>query len=199
MKRFAPVLTSCFLCFLLSMQVHQANAQPFNLNDNINPVELTLQEYHPTDSAKRGMINLSTVEQTTDTMYFFVKNLSMYAPVYFQVFAAGATAPLDVSLHKENWLKALQNGNTGDKKFWDTRFRTEGDFGIRVHATSLPAKYTVLVWEGKEANIKMPSPFVGYDKAKGGGFMAILKAYWMYILIALLAVAVVYLLVKRKK
>ncbi len=199
MKRITPVLASCILMLLLSMQVSNASAQPFNLNDNIIPVELTLQEYHPADSAKRGMISVSTVEQTTDTMYFFVRNLSMYSPVYFQVFASGSTAPLDVSLHKENWLKALQSGNTADKKYWETRFRTEGDFGIRVHATSLPAKYTVLVWEGKEANIKMPSPFVGYDKAKGGGFMAMLKAYWMYVLIALLVVAVVFLLVKRKK
>ena len=129
------------------MQVSNASAQPFNLNDNIIPVELTLQEYHPADSAKRGMISVSTVEQTTDTMYFFVRNLSMYSPVYFQVFASGSTAPLDVSLHKENWLKALQSGilqirNTGKQDSVQK--------GILVSACMPPVyRQSIQCWYGK--------------------------------------------------
>src|ERR1700704_5194459 len=101
-----------FLCLLF---VIKSEAQPFNLDDNIKPVELTLVNYKKDDPKAKGMINVTTVTQVKDTLYFFIKGFSMYSPAYFGITAEDGSSPIQVTLNKENWHQANKSGETDDK------------------------------------------------------------------------------------
>jgi len=96
-------------------------------------------------------------------------------------------------------LKPIQSGNTADSGHWEKRFKTEGDFGIRIIAKTKPAKYSIIVWNSKDITIDVPNAFKYKEGGTGGGGADFFKKYWMYILIGILLIAVIILLIKRKK
>lgn len=174
-------------------------AQPFNLNDNIQPVELNLVDYKKDDAKAKGRINITEVTQVKDTLYFFAKGFSMYSPAYFSITAADTTAPIQVTLNKENWHQANKTGETNDKGFWESSFKTEGDFGIMVVPKSKPAKYTLLIWNGDEAkDVGIASAFTTASATQSGqGF---LQKNLIYIIIgATLLLVISFIVIKRKK
>lgn len=195
------LLSLLFFVFLFS-----AEAQPFNLDPNIEPVELKLLPYSPKDPARemeKGRMNITRVTQVKDTLYYFVQGASIYSPVYVGVTSLDPANKVDVRLCKMNWKNLDRSGTTDEKGQWSAKFKTENDFGIMVIPQSKPAKYTLLVWVGNEAKLELP-PVLGADVKKedakkedgkgGGGTNMIL-----YIIIGVLAVAVAYLFIKRKK
>ena len=161
---------------LLSLRV-QLLAQPFSLDERIKPIELNFVNVDPPNKPLvKGRMNVTNITQTEDTMYFFGKGFSTYAPAYIVVTTKDKSVPLQIDLCKENWLTASRKGNTGEQGYWEDRFRTEGDMGIRVIAKTKPASYTILVWNGADYKVDGPSPF-SKDKpgSSGGGFMGVLK------------------------
>lgn len=174
-------------------------AQPFNLNDNIQPVELNLMDYKKDDAKAKGRINITEVTQVKDTLYFFAKGFSMYSPAYFCITATDATAPIQVTLNKENWHQSNTAGETNEKGFWETSFKTEGDFGIMVVPKTKPVKYTLLIWNGAEAkDVGITSAFS--DKAPAASTNGFLKNNLIYIIIgAVLLLVITFVVIKRKK
>ncbi len=188
------LLACCIICSVNAM------AQPFSLDDNIKPVELNFVKIDPPKKpTAKGRINVTNITQTQDTMYFFGKGFSMYAPAYVGVTAKDKSVPLQVDLFKENWLKANKSGNTGEKGFWEDKFRTEGDFGIRIIAKTKPAAYTIVVWNGDDVKVNVPSPFSKDKPGSSGGAMDFLKKNMLYIIIGLLVLVIGFLLLKFKK
>ncbi len=174
-------------------------AQPFNLNESVQPVELNFTEYKKegSDTAK-GKISMNTLSQEKDTMYYFIKGLSMYSPTYFSLNSADPGADIKVNLCKENWHTFHQTGAVKGKSIWKSNFKTEGDFGIMVIANKKPVRYVLLVWTGDEMKIEMPSVFKNGDakSLNGGGWF---KKNMLVIIIGVVAVLIIaFLLFKLK-
>lgn len=199
MKKITHLILSVVSIFALQ---NICSAQPFNLDDRIQPTELNLVDYKKDDTLRRGKINITEVTQNKDTSYYFVKGLSMFSPVYFGLTTKAEAGNIKINLCKDNWHKAEQSGETGDKGHWQANFKTEGDFGVMVIADKKPADYSIIVWMGNEAkDIGMPDPFKDSDgktagAKKGGNF---LKDNLMYIIIGLLVVIIGILIFKMKK
>ncbi|HEV7780178.1 MAG TPA: LPXTG cell wall anchor domain-containing protein [Chitinophagaceae bacterium] len=156
-------LLACFFA------VHDLLAQPFNLEESIQPVELNFTEYKKEGAEKpKGRISINTLIQEKDTMYYFIKGLNMYAPTYFSLNSKEADADIKILLCKENWHTAHRTGEVKGKSLWKADFKTEGDFGIMVVANKKPTKYALLVWTGEEMKVDMPSVFKGADDIKTG-------------------------------
>jgi len=64
------------------------------------------------------------------------------------------------------------------------KFKTSGDFGIRIAPDKLPAKYAVLVWVGNEVDVPFASPFklstkiAPEAKASGNLILYVVIGYW---------------------
>jgi hypothetical protein len=183
--------------FLWVLGAGSIQAQPFNLDTSIHPVELTWKPFVPKNGKGKGRMSIAAVSSLKDTQYYFVRGLSIYSPTYISVTAADKSKPVDVYLHKMNWINVLRKGNTGADGSWEEQFKTEGDFGIKVVPAEKPAKYIITVWTGDEVKMKLPTPFKAYDKSAGGGNW--LKKNYLYLIIGALALALVWVLLKRKK
>ena len=195
MKKRIPALL--ILLFIAGNTI----AQPFTMNPDIVPTELIMHPFKPAGADKlNGRISISSVTQVKDTLYFFVKGLSVYSPSYAGITVKDKSSSVDVGLFKENWLKPSKGGNTGEKGVWEEKFKTEGDLGIRVIAKTKPCEYSIVVWNGNDVDVAVPSAFNYKEGGTGGGGIGgFLKSNWLYILIGVLLVAVLFLLLKLKK
>lgn len=193
-------LVIVFVSFLFSYC--DLSAQPFNLNESVQPVELNFTEYKKEGEEKaKGRISMNTLSQDKDTIYYFIKGLSMYSPTYFSLNSADPGADIKVNLCKENWHAFHQSGTVKGKNVWKTNFKTEGDFGIMVIANKKPVRYVLLVWTGDEMKIEMPSVFKNGDAAsmnKGSWFNKN-RTVVIVAVIALLIIAFLLLKLKNKK
>src|SRR5690242_7626055 len=134
-----------------AVRAEAASAQPFTLDEKIKPMELKLQPYRGGgDGRADGRIYGAEITQTDPTQYFYVSNISIYSPDYVGITADDPSAAINISLHKDNWEQTTTKGVTGASGHWDAKFRTNGDFGIKITAARVPATYALLVWIGKE-------------------------------------------------
>ena len=200
-KNEAMKIKTYWLLLFISLLMMQEKimAQPFNLNDAIQPVELNFTEYRKEGEDKaKGRISMNTLSQEKDTMYYFIKGLSMYSPTYFSLNSTDPDADIKVNLCKENWHAFHQTGNIKGKEIWKSNFKTEGDFGIMVIANKMPARYVLLVWTGDEMKIEMPSVFksAGAAVLQGGGWFA--KNKLIVIIGAAALLIILFLLYKLK-
>ena len=199
MKKRTGFTRTIILLFCL-FSVHDLLAQPFNLDENVQPVELNFAEYKKEGEEKaKGRISVNELTQDKDTMYYFIKGLSMYAPTYISVNSKEADADIKINLCKENWHVAHRSGEVKGKSLWKENFKTEGDFGIMVVANKKPTKYALLVWTGDEMKIDMPSVF----KEGGGDTKAATKSSgnknMLFIIIGVVGLAVIGFLVYKLK
>ena len=188
------------LPLVLTCIVHSLAAQPFNLDENVKPVELNLYPFNPPDQPKaKGRLNVTQITQVKDTLYFFAKGMDIYSPAYIGITCKDKNSPLDVRLCKGNWHQFSREGTTGNGGHYELSFKTEQDFGIMVIAHNKPAEYSLMVWSGDEAKIEIPTVFSN-DKstAAGGGGGGFFKKNMLYIIIGLLVVVVGFLFIKLK-
>jgi len=148
-------------CVLLAMvgAARTAAAQPFTLEQKIRPTELKLQPYGARGSRAEGRLYAAEITQTEPTQYFFVQGLSIYSPSYVGITGEDPSATLAVSVHKETWEQAHRHGDVAANGKWETKFKTSGDFGVKITADHVPAKYALVVWSGAEVEAPIPSPF----------------------------------------
>jgi len=200
-KRLLHCKTSALLLVILFCAGKSSFAQPFSLDERINPIQLNLIDYKKNDPKAKGKICVADITQTKDTMYFFANGFSIFSPAYFGITGNAGSPEISVSLHKENWLQPNHKGTTNEKNHWEKKFRTEGDIGIMVVPKKIPATYAIVLWVGDEVKLDMPSPFKKNDgSASGsGGSGNFFSKYWMYLLIGLLVLVVAFLLLKMKK
>jgi len=180
-----------------------AKAQPFNLTESVQPVELVFTEHKKEGAEKaKGRISLNTLDQERDTMYYFIKGLSMYSPTYFSINSADPAADIKVNLCKENWHSFHQTGEVKGKEIWKSQFKTEGDFGIMVIANKKPVRYVLLVWTGDEMKVEMPSVFKVANGAvipEGGWLKRNMTAVAIGAAVLLLLLFLVFKLKKKKQ
>ena len=154
-KKMYKYLIVSFFMFLINASI----AQPFTLNKNIKPVELKLIPYKQKDSTYNGKINITTVTQKEDTLYFFVRGLSMYQPTYIGFDSKDKKLQTKIFLCKDNWKIANKTGQL-ENGYWFEKFKTEGSYGIMVVKSKPTDVYNIMIWVGKEIlNRKLPSPF----------------------------------------
>ena len=192
----------CFLLAVCLFACQRLIAQPFSLTESVQPVELNLTEYKKDgDDKARGRISVNTYQQDKDTLYYFVKGLSIYSPTYFSLNSSDPDADLTVNLCKENWHNNHQAGEIKGKGIWNSKFKTEGDFGIMVIAHKKPAKYVLLVWTGEEMKIEMPSVFKTANAADlgGGGWLGRNKMAVIIGVAVLLIVSFLFFKLQKKK
>jgi hypothetical protein len=176
---------------------NQTNAQPFTLDDRINPQELKLEDYKKDDAKAKGRISSTAFMQDADTAYYWIQGISIYSPTFFTITASDPAADLKISLYKENWKQAHKTGEIKGKGKWNTNFKTEGDFGIQVITAKKPVRYALLVWVGDEVKVDIPSPFKNGAGTSGGGWI---KKNMILLIVALAAIAIIgFLLFKLKK
>lgn len=185
---------------LLLFSALHIKAQPFNLDENVKPVELKFEEYKKEGEAKaKGRISVNTLTQEQDTAYYFIQGLNMYAPTYFSLNSNQPDADITIKLCKENWKTFHRTGEVKGKALWKSDFKTEGDFGIMVIANKEPVTYVLMVWTGDELKVEMPSVFKQADSAatSGGGWF---KKNMTLVIVAAAALLIIsFLLVKLKK
>ncbi|MEM7087132.1 MAG: LPXTG cell wall anchor domain-containing protein [Bacteroidota bacterium] len=176
-----------------------ALAQPFTLDDNIKPVKLELLAFED-DSLNigKGKINMTEVTQVNDTLYFSVYGVSIYSPIYVGINATDPDKPLDISLHKMNWINADRKGKTDANGEWEDSFKTETDFGIRVISKADSTNYGLIVWAGDEADLDLPQLF-DPEPQEEGGLLELLKENILYIIIGILLLIILYFFMKNKK
>ena len=184
-----------FACALISVR---AMAQPFTLDQKVKPTELTLQPYRGADKRLEGRLYGVEVTQTEPTQYFFVQGLSIYAPDYVGVTGEDASAHLAVSVHKETWEQAHRKGDVDATGHWNATFKTSGDFGIKVTADHVPAKYALVVWSGKDVDAPIPSPFTRGAPHKTAQTLQANNTI-LYVIIALLAGALIGVVFMKSK
>ncbi len=173
-------------------------AQPFTTDKKLKPIQLKLNEFNPpSDPRAHGKLSITEVTQKEQTLFFFVKGVSIYSPVYVSLQSADAvSSAIDVSLHKLSWTRAERSGTTDASGHWEDQFKTENDFGVRVVAKTRPASYRLMVWVGDEPKSELPPVFRRADSPTGGN---VLKENVLYIVIAGLVMLVLALLLKFKK
>jgi hypothetical protein len=148
------------LLFFTLISTTKIIAQPFNLDKKIVPVELIMLDVQPEGKPLlNGKMNLSTITQTDDTMYFFVKGAGIYQATYFSYTGFDDKQKPTLYLCKNNWKKPEKIADIKNGK-WSTTFKTEGSFGVMVVKNTPTCKYDLLTWISVECtNFSMPSPF----------------------------------------
>jgi hypothetical protein len=174
-------------------------AQPFTLDEKIKPVELKLDEYKTDDPRAQGRIAQAFFTQTENTQYYFVRGISIFSPDYVSITTDDPSAGIKISLHKDNWDQAVASGQTGGGGHWETSFKTSGDFGIKVVTDKLPARYSLVVWVGKEVSLRLPSPFTQSAGLAGGGHGFSSNVLLMAIGVLVIIVAALAVLLFRSK
>lgn len=185
---------------LLIFSALHIKAQPFNLDENVKPVELKFEEYKKQGEEKaKGRISVNTLTQEQDTAYYFIQGLNMYAPTYFSLNSNQKDADITIKLCKENWKTFHRSGEVKGKSLWKSDFKTEGDFGIMVIANKKPVTYVLMVWTGDELKVEMPSVFKPADASSAGGSGWVKKNMTLVIVAAAALLIIAFLLVKLKK
>jgi hypothetical protein len=185
---------------LLFFSALHVKAQPFNLDENVKPVELKFEEYKKKGEEKaKGRISVNTLTQEQDTAYYFIQGLNMYAPTYFSLNSNQPDADITIKLCKENWKTFHRSGEVKGKSLWKSDFKTEGDFGIMVIANKKPVTYVLMVWTGDELKVEMPSVFKPADASSAGGSGWLKKNMTLVIVAAAAILIIAFLLVKLKK
>lgn len=192
--------TTFFLfAFLLVMQMNGL-AQPFSLDDRINPRELVFEPYKKEGAEKaQGRISMNQLTQDADTAYYFIKGLSMYSPTYFSLNSSDPGADIKVLLCKENWKTFHHTGEVKGKGIYKNNFKTEGDFGIMVVANKKPANYVLMIWTGDEIKVELPTVFKGADGTSGSSSGGWFKKNMTLVIVAVVALLVISILLVKLK
>jgi hypothetical protein len=187
------------MCLLIAGgTARTATAQPFTLDEKIKPTELKLEPLRSGDPKTDGRVYGATITQTQPVQYFFVQGVSIYSPVYVGATVDDPSSSAQIEVHKETWDQANLHGDTGGSGHWDAKFKTSGDFGIKVTSDRPQTKYALLVWVGNEVNAPIPSPFT-----RSGGSVRAARSSAnvnvLYIIIALLVGALIAVVLMKSK
>jgi len=115
------------LCFLLLGLAFSSNsfAQPYTLDPAVKPIKLEFQTYEPPNEPKaKGRMNITEVNQTKDTMYYYMNGVSIFSPTYFSIDTDDPDANVRAGIFKTTWTKAHRGGKTDKKGHWNTSFKT---------------------------------------------------------------------------
>lgn len=130
---------------------------------------------------------------------YYVRGTDVSAPFSVQVIAASTARPLDVSLHRQNWGKAVHTGSTGNTGAFVFEGRAHGDVGVQLTSPDgQPARATIVFWQGTPAPPGMARVYTNpsFEGASAGGRSAAGSdggSLVLYVIAGLLAVIVIFL------
>ena len=134
--------------------------------DEIKAIKLDYGE-RPGKEGRFASVEL-TVSSTPARYY--VRGTNVSAPFSVQVIAAARSRPLDVTLHRHNWGKAVQSGSTGGDGSYVFEGRAYGDVGIQLTSPDgSPARATVVFWQGAPATPSLARVYSNPEIAKAAG------------------------------
>ena len=139
---------SIWLLLLISLAHAQSIAQPFNLTESVQPIELNFTEHKKEGEEKaNGRISVNTYNQEQDTAYYFIKGLSLYSPTFFSLNSSDPGTDIKVNLCKENWHSFHQSGAVQGKEIWSAGLKQKAISGSwLLPKRSLPGMYC---WYGQ--------------------------------------------------
>ncbi|PKP80719.1 MAG: hypothetical protein CVT79_13965 [Alphaproteobacteria bacterium HGW-Alphaproteobacteria-18] len=163
--------------------------------DEVKAVKLEYAERPDKD----GRIAAAEFTVSDTPVRYYVRGTNVSAPFSVQVIAASKARPLEVTLHRQSWGKAVQSGSTGREGSFVFEGRAYGDVGVQlVSPDGSPARATLVLWEGVPAPPDLARVYINPEMAAGdqagfpgrqsGGTSPIL-----YVIAGLLAVIVVFL------
>ena len=151
---------------------------------------------------KDGRFAATEVTVSHTPVRFYVRGTDVSAPFSVQVIAAATARPLDVTLHRQSWGKAVQSGTTGSDGSFVFEGRAYGDVGVQLASPDgAPARATIVFWQGTPAPPNMAQVYVHPDMTGVPGSSAGSRllptdgegAFILYVIAGLLAVIVVFL------
>ncbi len=167
--------------------------------DEVKPKKLDYAE-RPGKDGRFAAVEVTLAETP---VRYYVRGTNVSAPFSVQVIAASAARPLDVTLHRQNWGKAVQSGATGRSGAYVFEGRAHGDVGVQlVSPEGVPARATIVFWQGEPAlpsmatvytNPKILAASEGGEGAARDAGSAAGPGWIMYVIAGLLAVTVIFL------
>jgi hypothetical protein len=181
-----------------ALLVNSASAQPFNLDPAIEPGELKFTEHYKSGNDKAdGRISLNALTQLTDTAYYFIGGMSMYAPTTVSIRSQNDSSNIKIALFKENWKAVLKSGEIKPTAPWETTFKTEGDMGIRVITDKKPTDYTLMIYTANDIDFEVPTAFTK-KKVEGSNFINWIKKNALLVGAAVIILILLFLVLRKR-
>lgn len=136
-------------------------AQPFTLDENLNPTLLELQDVKDIEGAK-GIFASHILPGGSD-QYYSISGFDALQVLDVHIFSLEDNNQLKIDLVKTNWKQIeksseLQNANDGIVNF---SFRSHNDFGLKITNTSdEPISYAVAISASPPIENYLKSPFI---------------------------------------
>ena len=123
---------------------------------------------------KEGRFAAAEITVGDTPVRYYVRGTNVSAPFSVQVIAASGARPLEVTLHRQNWGKAVQSGSTGSGGSFVFEGRAHGDVGVQLASPGgSPARATLVFWQGEPAPPSMArvysNPEIAAAAANAGG------------------------------
>ncbi|HNP62665.1 MAG TPA: hypothetical protein PKH39_01960 [Woeseiaceae bacterium] len=140
-----------------------SEAQPYALDPNIKPVQLTLRDY-PDGNGVMWTAATGASQGVTD--YLYVGALSARRATEVYLMSLSATNAVSMELAQGHWDETLDSCTTDDSGMCGIKFRAHGDLGFRINAPEETAWQLVIMTSPEVAAAElMPSPLFEARKA----------------------------------
>lgn len=163
--------------------------------DEIKAVKLDYAER----ASGEGRMAAAEVTVAGTPARYYVRGTDVSAPFSVQVIAANTDRPLEVSLHRQNWGKAVHTGSTQPGGAFVFEGRAHGDVGVQLtSADGQPARATIVFWQGTPAPPGMARIYTNPDIAGAPGGARSTAGFGggsviLYVIAGLLAVIMIFL------
>lgn len=146
---------------VLLLAVLPVSAQPFSLNDNIQPVELALQEDNrPGRGDAKFLATLSTVDTTN---YYYITGHDMFRFVDIIVKGLGNSSPLEASLVYDNWKDVVETQSSvrAEDGIMHFQVRAYGAIGLIINSPrDETVNFTIMASASTPRKSYLGNPFV---------------------------------------
>lgn len=158
--RSAGRVVVCGLCGLLA-------AAALGAQTSAEDPGLTVLTPASVPGLDRGQLATARGTAAGEQVRYSVQDLDLMQPVAVTLVAAGAAAPVRLEIVKGEWDNVFRSCETDAAGSCEVRFRTQGNFGIKVQSSaSSPAGYELAVWVGEEVKA-VPANLLGEAAEKG--------------------------------
>ncbi len=170
-------------------------AQPLSKEKDLKPLALKLE---PDGSDKELLVAAAEGSASEKGELILLSGQDMFQPLIIMVYAGNTANPVQVSLHKDSWDDHEMHATTdASEGYCEFKVRSAGEVGIKLKG--LAASYVVMAMAGKEILPKIESPFIKRGKEgkeTGSKEPGSKSTTLLYVIIAVLALALVGVLIK---
>ena len=199
---------TAILCLIVlsTLLCNTVMAQPYTLDEKINPVLIELKDDKENKGAQHALAN-ATID--SEAQYYYVKGINMFQFVDVYIFSNFGNPNFRVELVKNTWNEVEESETTrgSDNGIINFKLRTEGDFGFKVLPTGKKINYTIYVYASSPMEQHLGSAFTKatakeMDPDSGGGSSGGTSNTMLYIIIGVALLVIGFLgakLMSRKQ